>query len=167
MESLASLKTELSNAKSELSSITIRKHGDVKWAPGDYDGRTGGPSYSYNEYTDPGRARILLAEIKKLEKEIETYPQRAAAERREKEAEEERRRNKYEYTSAGKVERTSNPAIAARYSAQQRLFGKNKVMQALYTITGQKRKFKKLWNQAGDFNKNQEEIAGKLDKMFR
>lgn len=75
---------------------------------------------------------------------------------------------KYEYTAGGETHFTHNKAIAARYDAQHRFFGMNKLQKSLATITGQKRKFKKLWYKAMSENKTtQEEVSEELNRMFR
>lgn len=165
MESLDSLKTQLSNAKAELEKITIKKHGSVPWAPGVLD-QYKSESYSYEEYTDVSKAYRLKDRIADLENQIKTYAQRAQVEREK--AIRDSQIPKYDYTSAGKTQTTTNPAIAARYNAQQRLFGMNKLKQTIMTLSGQKRKLQKLWIKANTTNKKtQEQVALELNKMFR
>ncbi len=167
MESLESLKAQLGYAKGELEKITIKKHGSVHWAPGVMDQHKS-DSYSYEEYTDVSKAYRLKEQITYLENQIRTYPQRARAEREREEAIRESQIPKYDYISAGKVQTTTNPAIAARYNAQKRFFGMNKLKQTMMTLSGQKRKFKKLWVKANTMNKKtQEQVAFELNKMFR
>ena len=167
MESLDSLKTQLRDAKEELEKITIKKHGSVPWAPGVLDQHKS-ESYSYEEYTDVSKAYRLKARITDLENQIKTYAQRAQAEREREKAIRDSQIPKYDYISAGKTQTTRNPAIAARYNAQHRLFGMNKLKQTIMTLSGQKRKFKKLWIRAVTTDKKtQEQVAFELNKMFR
>jgi hypothetical protein len=74
-----------------------------------------------------------------------------------------------EKNTLGRTSSSNNPAIQARYDAQQRLFGMSKFKQTIAKVTGQQRKFKKLWNRASDYlNDNQkQEVASELNKMFR
>lgn len=167
MESLDYLKAQLRDAKEELEKITIKKHGSVPWAPGVMDQHKS-ESYSYEEYTDVSKAYRLKDRIADLENKIKTYAQRAQAEREREQAIRDSQIPKYDYTSAGKTQTSTNPAIAARYNAQQRLFGMNKLKQTMMTLSGQKRKFKKLWVKANTTNeKTQEQVAFELNKMFR
>ncbi len=167
MESLDSLKSQLRDAKQELEKITIKKYGSVSWAPGVMDQHKS-DSYSYEQYTDPNKAYRLKDRIADLENKIKTYAQRAQAEREREQAIKESQIPKYNYTSAGKEQTSKNPAIAARYNAQQRLYGMSKLKQTIMTLSGQKRKFKKLWLKANTLNeKNQEQVANELNRMFR
>ncbi len=167
MESLDNLKAQLKDAKEELEKITIKKHGSVPWAPGVMD-QNKSESYSYEEYTDVSKAYRLKNRIVDLENQIKTYAQRAQTEREKEKAIRDSQLPKYEYTSAGKNQTSTNPAIAARYNAQQRFYGMNKLKQTIMTLSGQKRKFKKLWIKANTTNeKTQEQVAFKLNKMFR
>lgn len=167
MESLSSLQAELREAERELERITIRKYGDVPWAPGVQDSFHS-ESYSYDTYTDAGKAARLKSKIANLKSQIDTYPERARAEREREEELRQSRIPKYDYVVAGKKETTTNPALAARYDAQHRFFGASKVQQTLYRVTGQYRKFDKLWNKVGTTNKTtQQEIADELNKLFR
>ena len=76
--------------------------------------------------------------------------------------------HEYTYVIDRKKEVTSNPALAARYNAQNRLFGMGKLRKALVSMTGQKRKFKELWDSSKTNDRdNQEKIAEELNKMFR
>lgn len=167
MESLESLKIQLQAAKDELKSITVKKHDSVAWQPGVTD-QYKSDSYAYEEYTDVSKAYKLKDKIADLEHRINTYAQRASSERQKEQALRESKIPKYDYVSAGKTETTKNPAIAARYNAQQRLFGMNKLKQTVMSISGQKRKFQKLWIKANTTDKKtQEEVAYELNKMFR
>ncbi len=167
MESLDNLKAQLRDAKEALEKITIKRYGSVPWAPGVLD-QYKSESYSYETYTDVSKAYKLKDRITYLENQIKTYAQRAQAEREREKAIRDRQITKYEYTSAGKTETTTNPAIAARYNAQQRLFGMNKIKQTIMKLSGQKRKFEKLWYRAVTTNeKTQEQVANELNKMFR
>ena len=101
-------------------------------------------------------------------RQIKTYAQRAQAEREREQAIRDSQIPKYDYISAGKVQTSTNPAIAARYNAQQRLFGMNKLKRTIMILSGQKRKFKKLWVKANTTNeKTQEQVAFELNKIFR
>ena len=167
MQSLDYLKAQLRDAKEELEKITIKKHGSVAWAPGVTDQHKS-DSYSYEEYTDVSKAYKLKDRIADLENQIENYAQIAQAEREREKAIRDSEIPRYEYTSAGKTQTSTNPAIAARYNAQQRLFGMNKLKQTIMTVSGQKRKFKKLWIKANTTNeRTQEQVAFELNKMFR
>ena len=167
MESLDNLKAQLRDAKEALEKITIKRYESVPWAPGVLDQHKS-ESYSYETYTDVSKAYKLKDRITYLENQIKTYAQRAQAEREREKAIRDSQIPKYEYTSAGKTETTTNPAIAARYNAQQRLFGMNKIKQALMTLNGQKRKYLKLWGEANTPNKEiQAQVADELNKMFR
>ena len=79
------------------------------------------------------------------------------------------REKEYSYESGWETHLTENPAIAARYDAQHRMFRMNKVKKIISTITGQKRKFKKLWRKAGltTDKYEQEDLAEKMNKLFR
>lgn len=76
---------------------------------------------------------------------------------------------KYTYTAGGEEHKTNNPALAARYDAQHRFFGMSKTKQAMAKMTGQWKKFDKLWNKSTDdlSLEEQEEIAKELNSMFR
>ena len=164
MESLESLKERKSQLESRLEAITTVKQGTTPWAPGVQD-QFHVDTYSYNEYSNEDEARKLRMQIRELNNQIEHYAERA---REEREAIIESQTPKYNYTAAGKEDVTKNPAIAARYNAQQRLYGMSKVKQTLMKITGQKRKFEKLWSKAGTMDKKQQErIANDLNNMFR
>ncbi len=74
----------------------------------------------------------------------------------------------YHYVAGGKREKTTNRAIAARYNAQNRFFGMNRVQQTMAKMSGKWREFEKLWNKVAlSSSEEQEEIADKLDLMFR
>lgn len=164
MENLNKLKIQLSEAKSELESITIKKHGSVPWKPGVLD-QYESDSYSYEEYTDTSKAYKLKERIKYLEEQIKTYPERA---KNEREVQLRASRDTYEYVSGGKKQETTNPAIAARYDAQKRFFEMNKLQRAMVSLNGQKRKFRKLWLDAvTPDKKTQEQVAEELGKLFR
>ena len=167
MENLDSLKAQLRDAKEELEKITIKKHGSIPWAPGVMDSHKS-ESYSYDEYIDINKAYKLKDRIADLENRIKTYAQRAQAEREREQTIRDSQIPKYDYISAGKTQISTNPAIAARYNAQHRFFGMNKLKQTIMTLSGQKRKFKKLWIKANTTNKKtQEQVAFELNKMFR
>ena len=167
MENLDNLKSQLRDTKAELEAITIKKSGTVPWKPGVMD-QYKSNSYSYEEYTDISKAYQLKERIAYLEEQIKTYAQRAQAEREREQAIKNSQIQKYDYVSAGKSQTSTNPAIAARYNAQQRLFGMNKIEQTIMTLFGQKRKFKKLWIKANTKDgKTQEQVALELNKMFR
>ena len=74
-----------------------------------------------------------------MENLIETYPQRAQAERQRQQDIIESRVPKYEYSFNGESKTTPYPALAARAEAQKRLFGMSKFKQTMMTITGQKK----------------------------
>ena len=126
-------------------------------------------SYSYEEYSDPTLAYNLKSRISELENLIETYPQRAQAERQRQQDIIESRVPKYEYSFNGESKTTPYPALAARAEAQKRLFGMSKFKQTMMTITGQKKKFSKLWRKAAriDNDELQKQVAEELNKMFR
>ncbi len=167
MESLSSLKERLSSAEEELRKITKSKRGAVPWAHGVQD-QYETQMYSYEEYTDDKKASWLKREIKELREQIDTYAQRVAAEREREEIIKEGRIPKYKYSVAGKVEETKNPAIAARYDAQQRFFGMSKLRRAVSILNGQKKKFYKLWDKAQTANKEEQvKVATELNDMFR
>ncbi len=167
MESLERLRQRKSELENELASITIKKHGSTSWAPGVQD-QYKSASFSYDEYTDVSKAYRLKEQINRLDDQIKNYAQLARAERQREEAIIQSQVPKYDYTSVGKSQTTNNPAIAARYNAQQRLCGLNKVQQAIMAISGQKKKFKKLWLKAVTTNeKTQQQVADELNKMFR
>lgn len=74
----------------------------------------------------------------------------------------------YEYSSLGKIQTTTNSGNDARYDAQHRFFGVSKLNQTILTLSGQKRKFKRLWIKASNNNeKTQEQVAYELNKIFR
>lgn len=167
MESLESLKSRQRELEKELEKITINHYSTTPWAPGVQD-QFKSESHAYQQYTDIDKARRLKNEIANLENQIRTYASRAQTERERQEALIDMQRPRYEYTAAGVTETTRNPALAARYEAQQRLYGMNKLQQTLMAITGQKRKFKKLWlKSASASTKTQEEVAEELNKLFR
>ncbi len=167
MESLDSLKSQLRDAKEELEKITIKKHGSVAWSPGVLD-QYNSNSYSYDEYTDVSKAYVLKDRIRDLEERIKTYAQRARAEREREEAYRESQIPKYSYESLGETKTSTNPAIAARYNAQKRLFGMSKFRRTVMNLTGQKKKFEKLWYKAiTSDSKTQDKVADELNKMFR
>ena len=167
MESLDSLKAQLRRAQDELDYITIRQGKTSPWAPGVYDSFE---SYSYTDvrYTDSSKAEMLKSKIARLQREIDTYALRAREERERAEAEGRFGTKKYSYIVDGKRETTKNPAIAARYGAQHRFFGMSKLQQTLAKLTGQKRKFDKLWFDADTPDvATQERVAAELNKLFR
>ena len=167
MESLDSLHAQLRDAQNELRKIIVTSYGDVPWNVGVTD-QHNSTSYSYEKSIDQSEERALRNKIAYLEEQIRTYTARVREEREKEKAAIVNQIPKYNYTVDGKEETTNNPAIAARYDAQQRLFGMTKVKQALATLSGQKRKFKKLWIKAATTNeKSQEEIAYELNKIFR
>lgn len=167
MESLKSLENRKRQLEYELESITLKKHGSTSWSPGVLDQHKS-DSYSMDEYTDVSKAYRLKDEINHLNNLIETYAQRAKAERDREEFLIESQIPKYEYNAGGKKMETENPAIAARYDAQHRFFGKNKLQQTMLRITGQKKKFENLWAKANTTNVNtQEKVADELNRMFR
>ncbi len=167
MESLDVLKQRKQELENELKKITVEKHGSTPWAPGVYDQHKS-DSYSYKEYTDSSKAYKLKDEIEYIDNQIRTYAERARQERERAEFIKDSQTTKYEYTQAGETKTTTNPAIAARYNAQARLFGMSKVKQTMMTITGQKKKFKKLWLKGASQNaQTQEQVAEELNKMFR
>ena len=167
MESLESLRTQLRIAKEELEKITVKKYGTTPWAQGVQD-QYKSDSYSYDVYTDVPKANRLKYQIAELEDKINTYAQRAQRERESLEVIRESQIPEYQYTSDGKTHTTTNPAIAARYNAQQRLFGMSKLQRTVASISGQKRKFESLWSKAASQNVEiQEQVAEELNKMFR
>ena len=167
MESLENLHEQLRDAKEELGRITIKKNGSVPWAPNVQD-QYKSKSYVYEEYTDVSKAYKLKEKISNLEDQNKTYSQRAREEREREETIRDSLTPQYDYDSAGKSATTTNPAIAARYDAQHRFFGMNKLQKTLAILTGQKRKFKKLWNDSNTTNKKtQEQVVNELRKLFR
>lgn len=64
---------------------------------------------------------------------------------------------------------TSNEATNdVIYNTQQRIFGINKLKQAIINLNSQKRKFKKIWIKAEANNgKTKEQVAFELNKIFR
>ncbi len=76
----------------------------------------------------------------------------------------------YGYVIADQVRTTHDKAFAARYNAQNRFYGMNKFQQAIAKLTGQYRKFSKLWDKSvsPDLSKEEkEQAANDLNKMFR
>lgn len=132
--------------KDILRKVTIKKYGSTPCAAGVQD-QFKSESYSYNQYTNPERAYQLRNQIELLDTQIKTYAQRARAEREE--ALVESRIPKYDYVSAGVAQTSHNPAIAARYNAQQRFFGMNKLQQTIMKITDQKRNLKDCGQKQG------------------
>lgn len=54
------------------------------------------------------------------------------------------------------------------YNTQQRIFGINKLKQAIINLNSQKRKFKKIWIKVKANNgKTKEQVAFELNKIFR
>ena len=83
MESLNELQQQLSNAESELASISIKKHNPVNY---DYErGETYGEETNYNEYTDPARAHYLRERIARLNDKITNYNKYVEAEKEREE----------------------------------------------------------------------------------
>ena len=143
-----------------------------------YQEVVGGDVYDRHQtHNNSARIKELDALIKSAE---ETQQREIAAknfenrinayEREQKEMEEYYANAKYSYTAGTEQKKTNNHALAARYDAQHRFFGMSKTKQALAKMTGQWKKFNKLWNKATDIDlspEEQEEIAGKLDSMFK
>lgn len=167
MESLTDLIARRSILEEELDNITIKNYTSTAWNPGVMDQHKS-ESYSYDEYTDATKAYRLKEQIANLNYQIYNYAELAQNERKSQEALKKSQMTQYEYTTAGKTETTTNPAIAARSEAQKRFYGMNKLQQTMLTITGQKKKFKQLWMKAVTPNKDtQEQVADELNKMFR
>lgn len=167
MESLQSLKDRKRQLEYELEVITIKKHSSVKWNPGIQD-QYNSESYTYNNYTNPSKAYKLIDQIKELNFQIENYAQMAQKERKLEEEKRNTSIKKFQYVDAKGMHETTNPAIAARYNAQHRFFGMNKFRQTLSKMSGQKRKFEKLWNKAGTLDEQQQhQIAKELNSLFR
>lgn len=167
MESLESLKQRKKDLEYELEQITIKKSGTAPWTSGVQD-QYNSNSYSYNQYTDVSKAYKLIDEIKEIDRQIKNYGQRVKEQQEREETLKEASIQKYEYEIAGEKKTTENPALAARYNAQHRLFGMNKLQKTLASLSGQRKKFRKLWYKADTMNeKSQEEIANELNKMFR
>ena len=165
MESLNYLKRELVDAQKELKEITVKKYTSAAWAPGIQDQYK---SESYEVYTNPVKARYLKNKIADLENQIKTYTESERRERQREASFRESQKAKYEHTAAGEGLSTENPAIAARYNAQQRLFGMGKLRRTLVKAMGQEKKFKKLWKKAVTPNaEEQQQVADELNRMFR
>ncbi len=168
MESLESLQARKKELEKELSYLVVKKSGNQKWASGiqdQYDTK----SYTYEEYLNPQKAYALKDEISKLDYEIKTYAQRARNQREAQEEIKQMHSQKYNYMSNGQMERTDNPAMAARYTTRDRFYNESKVKQAIAKLTGQKKKFEALWRKAGNVEtiEEQQKIADELNKMFR
>ena len=90
---------------------------------------------------------------------------------RTKEAEARKRGERvYGYVAGDMIYTTRDKALASRYNAQHRYFGMNKFQRAVAVLTGQRRKFYKLWEktQKSDLTKEERmQTANELDKMFR
>lgn len=167
MESYESLQERKRQLEKELESITIKQYGSTPWKPGVQD-QYKSDSYSYNEYTDTNKAYRLKEQIEQVDRLMKSYGQRVMVQQAMEDSLRESEIPKYSYEVAGKQEETKNPAIAARYDAQHRLHGMSKLKQTIAKITGQQRKFKKLWLQAStDSKKTQEQVAIEINKMFR
>lgn len=170
MESLQSLIEKKRQFENELARITIKSYGNTPWAPGVQDSFKS-DSYSYEEYTNPTKARQLKKIINDLTYQINNYARLCTEEQARQKALKESQIPKYAYQVAGEQKSDTNPAIAARYNAQQRLFGMGKLKQTIMAINGQKKKFDSLWTKAAlaeYYDQNmQEQIASELDKMFR
>lgn len=167
MESLNNLKERLHIAQNELDKITIKKHNTVPWSQGEQD-QSNLNSFTYDEYTDVCKAYKLKSKIFELEDQIATYSQRAQQEEKMEKNNKESQTKEYEYSSLGKIQTTTNSANDARYDAQHRFFGVSKLNQTILTLSGQKRKFKRLWIKASNNNeKTQEQVAYELNKIFR
>lgn len=140
----------------------------------------GGDVYDrHGTYNNTARIKELNQKIKDseeaYERHIQAQGEMARAKMESERAAEEKARQeefeataKYSYEAGGKVYKTNDRALAARYDAQHRFFGMSKTKQAIAKITGQYRKFSKLWNMTGNLSAEQQEIvADKLDSMFR
>ena len=161
MRSLPELQREKRYLEGELERITIRGTITTPWAPGVHD-QFKVNEYSTVKYTDETKARELKNKISRLEDQIETYAQDARRERQEKQTE------TYTYKTKDGIKKTNNPAEAARYNAQKRFFGMNKLQKVMAKITLQESKFHQLWTKALTANESeQEKIASELDRMFR
>ena len=75
----------------------------------------------------------------------------------------------YTYISGEETKTTTNAAIAARYNAQHRFFGLNKMLQTTNRIRGTWAKFEKLWREAAQVTDEKEiqQVADELNQMFR
>lgn len=79
----------------------------------------------------------------------------------------------YSYYAERDKAPVSNPYIEARNAAKDRLYGMGKLKRTLMTVTGQKKKFEKLWRQASmayttpPTQEEGEKIISQLDNMFR
>lgn len=103
-----------------------------------------------------------------MEKQINTYAVRVQTEEEREKALKESRIPKYKYISGGQMQTTTNPVLAARYNAQKRFFGMNKLQQVLAMITSQKKKYNHLWNLAGYVSKEQqEEVADEMKEDIK
>ena len=157
------LKTKLNNYEYELGTLTVTKHGTVPWNPGVQD-QYKSDSYSYVEYINPSRASFLKSEIERIKGQIANIGPNERAQAHAIET----ARNKYEYEEDGKKYKTSNPALAAAYNAQKRLYGMGKIKRTIAKVTGKERKFKNLWNKTLSTDKAvQNEVAAELNGMFR
>ncbi len=106
--------------------------------------------------------------LKEMEKEKRAW-QQSEIKRRERIARE-KGEKVYGYVVADQVSTTRDKALAARYNAQNRFFGMNKFQQAIAKLTGQYRKFSKLWDKSvsPDLSKEEkEQAANELNRMFR
>ena len=73
------------------------------------------------------------------------------------------------YDERGRVKTINDPAIAARYRAQERYFGMNKFQQGMAKLTGQYDQFKELWEKSGRYGLSDEEkkeMKDQFDGMF-
>lgn len=142
-----------------------------EWKNGDAYSRGGG------QIDNTDSIRKIDAKIKELEKARDRLANSEGRRARMQQEMEEQRRHqeyldnaKYTYvTGSGKVEKTNNQALAARYGAQNRYFEMNKMKQAIAVLTGQRKKFHALWNKALSAKSEEEEqqIAQELDNMFK
>ena len=148
MESLESLKNQKRNLENELASITLKKSASTPWNIGVQD-QYKSESYNFEEYTDYKKAYELKDKIANLDYQINTY------EREVQERLNDAQKSRYNYESI-EGENNNNPAIAARYNAQNRLFGITKLQQTIAKVSGQKRKFDKLWYKAISLNKKEQ-----------
>lgn len=75
---------------------------------------------------------------------------------------------KYDYTVGGVNYKTNNPAIYARYKAQQRFFNLSTFEQSLYKLNGDWKEFERLWDLAAAALSitEQLDIASLLDELF-
>lgn len=167
MESLESLTARKRELEKELEKLTVKKYGSSPWVSGIQD-QFESNSYSYTEYTDPQKAYKIRDELDRVNVDIYTYADRAKKERDSAIALTESQKPKYEYMESGSVKTTTNPAIAARKEAQNRFFGMSKVRQTIARVTGQKKRFVKLWYKVNTEDPaKQQAIANELNKMFR